>query len=257
MIRYCIIDDIDGFQQVVDLEIAVWGLDPRDSVPANIMRAITLNGGLVVGAYDQTKLVGMTLAFPAFRDGTSLLWSHMAGVDRTYQAQGIGYGLKQFQRTWAREHGYSQIGWTFDPIQRGNANFNIHKLGARAVRYHINFYGQMSDSINKGMPSDRVEAAWRVDDTPHSPETPSFTLNASLLSIDKNNQPALQLDNAAVTPRLFIQIPKTIKTLNADQLYNWRIALREAFSTAFTLGYVAVNFIDLENAGIYLLEIPT
>jgi predicted GNAT superfamily acetyltransferase len=54
------------------------------------------------------------------------------------------------------------IGWTFDPLQRGNANFNFNRLGVVVRAYHVNFYGEMNDDINSGLASDRFEAWWDV-----------------------------------------------------------------------------------------------
>src|SRR5437868_1566843 len=140
----------------------VWGLPPRDAVPSNLLHAMVNSGSLVVGASEDNKLIGMALMFPTDRSKHKRLWSHMAAVDPAYQSQGIGFGLKQFQRKWALEKGYQEIGWTFDPLQRGNANFNLHVLGTVTNTYHVNFYGEMTDGINAGLPSDRVEAVWHL-----------------------------------------------------------------------------------------------
>src|SRR5688572_28867986 len=125
-----VLQTVDELQQVVDLEIEVWGLDPRDAVPMNIMRPLTMHGGVIIGCYDNERLVGMSLAFPARHNNRWILWSHMAGVHPNAQGQGIGLGLKLAQRQWALEHGYREMRWTFDPLQRGNANFNLRLLGA-------------------------------------------------------------------------------------------------------------------------------
>ncbi len=49
--QYRLLEQISELEKVVDLEITVWQLDPKDSVPASIMHAMVTSGGLVIGAY--------------------------------------------------------------------------------------------------------------------------------------------------------------------------------------------------------------
>ena len=53
--------------------------------------------------------------------------------------------------------------WTFDPLVRRNAWFNIARLGARPAEYLVDFYGPMTDAINAGDPSDRLLMVWEVE----------------------------------------------------------------------------------------------
>ena len=52
------------------------------------------------------------------------------------------------------------IAWTYDPLIRRNAYFNLVKLGARPTEYLRNFYGVMDDAINIGTETDRVLVRW-------------------------------------------------------------------------------------------------
>ena len=54
------------------------------------------------------------------------------------------------------------VRWTFDPLVRRNAHFNLHKLGATASEYLPDFYGPMDDGINTGDASDRLMADWQL-----------------------------------------------------------------------------------------------
>ena len=38
-------------EQVVNLEIEVWGLSPRDAVPSNLLHVFAIRGGPVLGAF--------------------------------------------------------------------------------------------------------------------------------------------------------------------------------------------------------------
>ncbi|MBK8021759.1 MAG: GNAT family N-acetyltransferase [Chloroflexi bacterium] len=143
MIDIRVLHTIDELEAAVDVELAVWGLNPRNAVPSALMHVLTLRGGLVLGAYEEDRMVGMLLSLPAQDGDEWMLWSHMTGVHPQVQGRGIGLALKRVQREWALAHGYRRIGWTVDPLQRGNAHFNFRLLGQDAAlcatAYHVNF----------------------------------------------------------------------------------------------------------------------
>jgi predicted GNAT superfamily acetyltransferase len=193
-------------------------------------------------------MIGIALAFPARSDHGWILWSHMTGVHRDYQAQGIGFELKQRQREWALANGYDEIRWTFDPLQRGNANFNLHLLGVTACQYHVNFYGVMADEINKAdIPSDRIEAIWRLRET-HAETQNGADRPIPFLLKDTGSLEIVALDETI--SEYLVQIPNTLPR-DPEMLSAWRFALRQALMSAFQQGYHAVDF---TNANAYLLR---
>lgn len=262
MIEYRALQSVEELEQVVDLEILVWGLDPRDAVPINIMRPLAMHGGMVGGAFLDGRLVGMSLAFPVRAGRQWILWSHMAAVHPHHQGHGIGFGLKQAQRTWALQQGYTEMRWTFDPLQRGNANFNLHMLGATIADYHDNHYGQMRDAINQHAESDRVEARWKLRDRrvtalakQPAPQAP-LDLNATFAlraASDGSPQVApLPHDSEQVC----VQIPASLTGLSSDQVRAWRLAVRHVLSDAFALGCTGVDFCESESMCAYVLRAP-
>ncbi len=259
---------MDDLEKVVDLEMLVWGLPPRDAVPSNLLHAMVNTGSLIVGAYDDNKLIGMALMFPTSQNTRKRLWSHMAAVHPDYQGQGIGFELKQFQRRWALDQGYTEIGWTFDPIQRGNANFNMHILGGLTNTYHINFYGEMTDGINAGLPSDRVEVVWKLKNPrvkqlsqqrpPIPLLAPDSDLEAHYLLHSLEGHPVLNALNPAQNIYL-AEIPANINVLkqtSGELALAWRIALRNAFQAAFQAGYSAQDFVGIDGRYYYVLVAP-
>ena len=105
MIDYRILHDPAELEEVVNLEISVWGLNPRNAVPTAILHVMALGGGLIMGAYDGTRLVGLLICLVVKRGNEVFLWSHMTGTHPDYQNQGIGLALKRFQRRWALDNG--------------------------------------------------------------------------------------------------------------------------------------------------------
>ncbi len=245
---YRILEDPADFERVVDLEITVWGLDPRDAVPASMLRAIAHGGGLVNGAFIGGELAGMAMMFPARHGDRWVLWSHMSAVRPDRQANGIGMRLKHEQRDWALAHGFDEIRWTFDPLQRGNANFNLRRLGATANTYHVNFYGTMTDAINAGMPSDRLEACWRlIGDGRRDADATNAPV---LLMVGETGEPVRANTPIGDAPTYLACIPPQLRSLAPSAILAWRLALRDVLLTAFNCGYAAVDFLPERDAFI-------
>jgi predicted GNAT superfamily acetyltransferase len=232
------------------------------------MHAVTHSdgGGVVIGAYDGNRMVGMSFGLPARRENQWILWSHMTGVHPDYQNRRVGFGLKQAQREWALQYGYEVIGWTFDPLQRGNANFNLNHLGAIACIYHVNLYGEMTDEINRGMPSDRLEATWILHDQRvielasgivPPPFVETYPEEAFLLRRGGEGQPIINEAPLGRTRWCFVEIPSSLKALKAESLQgaqSWQLGVRQAMQSALARGYVAVDFVSKDGRCWYVLR---
>ena len=253
---------IPELEAVVDVQEIVWGLNPRNAVPSALLHVLALRGGIVLGAYDAQQMVGILLALPAHdtQSGEWILWSHMTGIIASHQGQGVGTSLKRSQREWALQHGYRKIGWTFDPLQRGNAHFNFRILGKDAAMlsntYHVNFYGDMDDDINRGIPSDRIEAMWHLDQPSLHSATDSKGI--VLLSVGDNLQPiCATLEQAWDCPAYYVALPpdlSAIRRISQESVLTWRIALRETLQAALTHGYTIVDFRTSSEASQYVLK---
>lgn len=265
-VEYRVVDDPEELKAIVELQTVVWSMPASEAVPHNMLFAIIHGGGNVIRADLDGELVGFTLGLAALHGDDRLLWSHMAGVVPKYQGRGIGSGLKYAQRRWALEHGYRVIAWTFDPLQRGNANFNMHLLKATANTYHINFYGTMTDGINAGMPSDRMEAVWDLlaepvtmaETTPPTvPIVNAFPLAQFLLYSDESGETHLQLPDTWSSHWYFVEIPYQISRLKRENLaaaQTWQGKLRQVMRWAFAQGYRAVDFAEDGTRCWYILE---
>jgi GNAT superfamily N-acetyltransferase len=121
---------LDDQQAAAELLRRVWRADSADQiVNAGMMRAFAHSGNYVVGAFRGSTLVAVAVGF----FGADHLHSHVTGVDPAGQSGGVGYAVKLHQRAWALARGVGAVCWTFDPLIRRNAYFNLHKLGARAT----------------------------------------------------------------------------------------------------------------------------
>jgi len=146
--------ELDDGSQLIS---RIWD-DGDPKAPTSLLRALVHAGNFVAGAFADDRMVGVSLGFFGLERSLHL-HSHITGVDPAWQGKSIGFALKQFQRSWALERGAATIVWTADPLVRGNAFFNLVKLGASMVDYHENFYGVLEDAYNAG-DSDRVVLRW-------------------------------------------------------------------------------------------------
>jgi predicted GNAT superfamily acetyltransferase len=149
--------DMNG---IIGLFERTWG--QGRSPDRSMLLAFDYAGNPVLVATAEGKPVGATLGFLGWSEGMHL-HSHMAAVVPWRRSGGVGYALKLFQRAVCLDHGIGEIRWTFDPLIRRNAHFNIVKLGAEVLRFLPDFYGRLDDVINVGDQSDRFEVRWRLE----------------------------------------------------------------------------------------------
>ena len=110
-------------------EAEIWGAS--DPTPVSLLVVFAHHGGIVLGALENERLVGLSLGFPGLdRHGTVYLHSHVLGVLPEFRRHRVGEALKRAQWEYAAERGLAYIGWTYDPLMEGNAWFNLGVLGA-------------------------------------------------------------------------------------------------------------------------------
>ncbi len=202
---------------------SVWPTDNETQVTANLLQALVHAGSYLVGIFDGAKIVGASFAFPTIEPEIHL-HSHMTAFIESHRDLGLGTALKMHQWNWAKEREYASITWTFDPLVRRNAKFNVIKLGAELVAYLPNFYGNMSDSLNNGDESDRIMVRWDLSTPQPSPrvEMTHPPYNAQLISLPED-------------------IVK-IRRIDPEQNQRYRFEVREAFTQAFAAGKKVTGF---------------
>jgi predicted GNAT superfamily acetyltransferase len=153
------LQQMSELHELADLFSTIWGV--RDLVDMSTLRALSHSGNYLAGAYAGDRMVGGLIGWLGGRPPDDLhLHSHILGVLPDSEARGVGFELKEHQRDWCMERDVPSIMWTFDPLVRRNAYFNLVKLGADAVEYLVDFYGPMDDGINTGDESDRLLIRW-------------------------------------------------------------------------------------------------
>lgn len=259
---------MDDLTATVALQKAVWQMQGDEFTSTYVQNAAIHNGGNVLCAEHDGQMVGYCFAFSAKRGHDIWLWSHMAGVLAEYQGQGIGFRLKQQQRLWAIENGYAVIGWTFDPMQRGNANFNLNQLGAIANQYYVDHYGEMTDLINAGLASDRLEAYWELQNpqvvalangvTQNSTAT-EFQPEFRLVYINEDSHVIYDMPTVLGDAQYYIEIPQKISSLKQTHLslaQEWQLAVRKAITHILSKNYILSGFVNQDNRYWYVVTRP-
>lgn len=216
-------------------------------VTAELMRALVKSGNYVAGAFDGEDLVGACAAFcspPSDRT----LHSHIAGVAAGMRGRDIGYALKMDQREWALARGIEAITWTFDPLVRRNAHFNIAKLGADVTEYVPDLYGHMSDEINGGAESDRLLVTWNL--AAGAPRVGGATGVVGLgISADGLPEPGTTAGHTVL-----VAVPPDIEALrsaNPAAATEWRHAVRDVLGGLLAAGGRVTGF---DRSGCYVVE---
>lgn len=274
-----VVKEVDVLRAIVRLQRDVWGAEAVTSMPQ--MVAASHNGGAVIAAFDEGKVVGFCYGFPGFRAGKTYLFSHMMAVDPGCRDAGLGKTLKLKQREWAISFGYDKIAWTYDPLEARNGYLNLNKLGGRVNVYIPNYYGPMDDPLNAGLPTDRFLVEWdllspqclnAIDGA--AAEPPCWSSYTSLFEweaggafpqpklappgeavegLPGKNRPGIgafgQATESAPPNRLasagyLVPVPAAIgdiKRRDPELAERWRYALRRCMTQAFQQGYAVTG----------------
>jgi len=238
------LDHMPQMHELAELFATIWGRPGEPPLDSSTLRALSHSGNYVVGAFSEERMVGGLIGWlGGHPPGDLHLHSHVLGVLPDREAHGVGFQLKQHQRTWCMDRGVTSIEWTYDPLVRRNAHFNLVKLGADAVEYLVNFYGPMDDGINTGEESDRLLIRWTLE----SPKAVHAARGRVELA-----WPVHAVEALAVTPSgephvvrvagpfVVVRVPEDIvgiRQTNAALAQRWRFALRYVLGEAMSSGY--------------------
>jgi predicted GNAT superfamily acetyltransferase len=207
------------FANCIELQEATWGEGFSERVPAAILRVSQKIGGVSAGAFDDAgRMAGFVFGLTGIREGELVHWSDMLAVRREQRSQGIGERLKQYQRDKVVAIGVTSMLWTYDPLQAGNAHFNINHLGAMPIEYVPDMYGSNTGSALHGpLPTDRFIVRWDLTTTPVR----------------------------AIAGEARVEIPADF---NAEQrsgrerALEWRVKVREEMTSRLAEGFQVVGF---------------
>lgn len=222
--------------EVADVFQQVWG-SVTEIVRLEMLMAISHAGGYVSAAFDlrdgdhrdpgHGRIVGASVALLARHHDQPALHSHVTGILPGVRNSGLGRMMKLHQQDWARERGIDWIVWTFDPLVRRNAWFNVAVLGAEVHEYLPDFYGKMTDAINAGDDSDRLLVAWDVSTDPDAPLRDGAGLDVDGSGIER-----------VATPKDIV----ALRRIDRSEVERWRATTRASLAAALDAGRPIVGF---------------
>jgi predicted GNAT superfamily acetyltransferase len=229
----------------------VWGTSIQSApISSDLVRSLVHSGACALGAVDDGQVVGVAIGVFGPPRAASL-YSLIAAVDRSHAARGIGRALKQHQRQWAVERGATSMIWTFDPLVRRNAHFNLNCLGAEVVEFSESFYPPMHDTVNRDDLSDRLTGRWNLVGA--AKRAGDAAVGRVVLEQDPAGRPR-RVASATDDPVLLAGLPEDIETLRHRSpavAADWRLALRDVLRMAFQSGY---RISGLDDGGHYVLQ---
>jgi predicted GNAT superfamily acetyltransferase len=234
-VRKC--ETLEEFHCCVELQRQIWGEADLEVEPVTMFVVASHTGGQVLGAFDDGRMIGYTLAVVGLRDGVPYLHSHMTGVLSDYRDRGVGRMLKLLQRDEALSRGIRLIQWTFDPLELRNAYFNLNLLGAICREYLPNLYGTTTSPLHRGLATDRLLVEWRLD---------SVRAVAAIQNLVKE---------PAEAPAV-IELPAELERWqqeNAPEVKKLQERMREEFTKWFSKGYAAVGLRTAPRGSAYCL----
>jgi chorismate synthase len=280
-VKYRPLSTRDECEAVVALEREIWGPRYDEAIPVALLLVTATRGAILIGAFDgDDRMIGFVYSLRGLKNGRPIQWSYKLGVVPPYRNEGIGMRLKLLQRERALEAGIDLIEWTFDPMLAPNAYLNLTKLGAIVQEYAQDLYGEsLAPVMHRGIPTDRVVAAWnlrdaRVERWLSSPILPGLmgeenTARAGIegaVQVNRTTKRGEWLECAEISlgieaPGLMIEIPTDFSDMLSCApaiALDWRLLARRIFVTYFGRGYSAINFLlnPSNPTGTYLL-VPT
>jgi len=260
---------ISGLEELIEVEhmqIEVWGINNHiEIVPKDILLIVQKNGGLVLGAFDPSnKMVGFLFGFIGQYSRLKFKHcSHMMGVLPEYRHHGVGENLKYIQRKLIQEQGLDLITWTVNPLEGVNASLNFGKLGVVCKTLLPNFYGEMEDELNKGLPSDRFEVEWWINSKRVAErieeDKPTLSVDFFLESgalrvnhIESDGSTTISTENWN-DRTILLEVPASFQEIKLGSLeiaLSWILQTRLCFQTAFAAGYIVSEFFSELNDGV-------
>jgi predicted GNAT superfamily acetyltransferase len=253
--------DVPELREAARLFATVWETGTTEPVNSDMLRGLSHAGNYVAAARRDGRLVGVSVAYLSIDRGELGLHSHITGVLPGTQGRHTGFALKQHQRAWSLARGIEAVSWTYDPLVRRNAYFNIAKLGTEVTGFYPDFYGSMSDGINRGDETDRCLVTWRLADerVVRASEGERIDADADALHArgaqvvlaDRDGTPRRGRDRGALR---LCATPPDITALRAgdpSRARAWRRALRDAVTAAMADGLTATGF---TRSGWYVFE---
>lgn len=114
---------------------------PETSLNPRLLMAMAANGGAMVGAWQEHRLVAFGYGFTGYAHGENYFYSQAVVVANGLQGAGLGRRIKAEQRRLALARDLHRMRWAYSPALARNAHFNLSVLGAVGRWFVPDCYG--------------------------------------------------------------------------------------------------------------------
>ena len=241
------------------------------SIPS--LRAIAESGGLLLGVRSGTatrELAGTIVDLSSTWEGFGAFFSHVFGVSPEARNQGVGSSLREAERRLAQEAGIDVVRAWVDPLRSQESHLLWNKAGAIGTTYERNVFGELSDSANRGLATDRVDVEWWL----RSPRTRALLEEgrpAAHARVRLHEMAVATRTTATPSGRRFlvdvkletgcakvlVEIPVDVDLLRDEdpaEARRWRVGTRELFEQLLGTGYLLVGLVHEGGRSFQLLE---
>lgn len=264
----------EAFSAFERLQQEIFGREGGQVLPRQLLAAVVRAGGLVLGAYDTdvvpTRLCGCLIDLLAHRHGNLCRLTLLHYVEELARNCGIGYQLREKEREVCRKDNAELITWMIDPLRGAEAHFAFNKLGAIATSYERDVYGELSDSANVGLATDRLAIEWwitcprvlEIVDQGRVPYHYSYGFDrmevVTKTGVTESGVRRLQrVETDFRRDILLFEIPVDLdraRERDPDLARDWRVKTRDAFEVLFAGGYVLSGFVHEAGRSFHLFE---
>jgi predicted GNAT superfamily acetyltransferase len=213
----------EEIEELIELQAAVYGLPPRDTMSPITLTALTqeyCKTGWVLGAFQYRKMVAFCIALATAEP--DLVYGHMLGVLADHRDSGLGNRLLMASFDLYRKSGMGRVCWTYEPLEARNAHLYLNRLGGRCVRY-VEAHYHVDPGPYRGMPLDRFLIMLELNRTPdRGKDLPPLREALALY-------PVATADHRPDAPAVLVEIPSdffAIKAENPAAALAWRMNTR-------------------------------
>lgn len=247
---------------------------PFFAVPALV--AVERGNGLVLGAVDDEETMCGAIVDVAVADGDLASWfTAFYAVRESERNNGIGTRLRYNERDLGIERGVQLTKWAIDPLRGLEAHIAFNKLGAVAVSYERDMYGQLHDSRDSGLATDRLIVEWwltspRVRAVVDRQVLPyHFRLGLDKMEVatrtavtDNAYRRLVEFDDSVcdgitTSAAILVEIPAKLDGLRAEDIdlaRDWRVRARDIFERMFESGYIITGLVHEGGRSFQLFE---
>ena len=264
----------EEFRHAEQLQREALGSEEVLAVPSSLLRSIQDNGGLVLGAFADIYLAGVTVSSIGWDGSTLYHQSLVTAVRPEYQNHRLGLRLKALQRDEVLRLGLGEIRWAFDPLQRAAASLAVRHLGARPDAYLPNYHGHLEATDRPRDESDRLHVRWALrgaeverrlgGELPRPEDDLRRHASSSAVVETEPGESGLRLPSAVAEPSgptASLEIPFDLGSILVHEpgsVRRWRHAVRDGFRAALDLGYavedIATVSLEHERRCFYFLS---